>query len=413
MRIIPLITALLVAVFLYFFVFQRDILFDAVGASDAPSETETATQNTAEPGAETNTARTVSVVVMRSTAQGVDSAVQVQGQTQAARQVRLLAETSGAVISTPLRKGSFVKEGQEMCVLDPGTRAASLAEAQARLAEAQARVPETAARVAEAEARLEEALISDNAAAKLAQDGFASDTRVAAATAATKAARAAVASAQSGLQSSQAGIQAAEAGVAAAEKEIERLTIRAAFDGILETDTAELGSLLQPGALCATVLQLDPMKLVGFVPETEIDRVELGALAGAKLVSGRDVRGTVSFLSRSADPLTRTFAIEVTVPNPDLSLRDGQTAEILIQAEGNRAHLLPGSALTLNDAGTLGVRVADENSITRFMPVRLLRDTAQGVWVTGLPDQADVIIVGQEFVIDGVALNVTYQETDQ
>ncbi|HAL77100.1 MAG TPA: efflux RND transporter periplasmic adaptor subunit, partial [Rhodobacteraceae bacterium] len=53
-------------------------------------------------------------------------------------------------------------------------------------------------------------------------------------------------------------IESAEAGVAVAEQEIDKLTIKAPFDGLLETDSAELGSLMQPGALCATIIQLDP-----------------------------------------------------------------------------------------------------------------------------------------------------------
>jgi multidrug efflux system membrane fusion protein len=222
-----------------------------------------------------------------------------------------------------------------------------------------------------------------------------------------------VAAAESGLQSSIAGIQSAEAAVASAEKEISRLTILASFDGILESDTAELGSLLQPGGLCATVIQLDPIKLVGFVPEIAINHVKLGATASAKLVDGLDLHGSVTFISRSADKLTRTFQVEVTVPNADFKISDGQTADIAISAQGAPAHLLPGSALTLDDAGTLGIRALAENNIVQFVPVTLIRDTMQGVWVSGLPEQANVIVVGQEFVIDGVVVNPTFTEAAQ
>jgi multidrug efflux system membrane fusion protein len=267
--------------------------------------------------------------------------------------------------------------------------------------------------VIEAEARLQEALINDRAAEKLSQGGFASESRVASATAATQTARAGVAAAQSGLQSTLAGIQSAEAAVALAQKEISRLVIRAAFDGILESDTAELGSLLQPGGLCATVLQLDPIKLVGFVPEMAVQHVKIGAKAEARLVDGRKIFGEVSFISRSADRVTRTFQIEVTVPNEDLSVSAGQTADITISAQGTQAHLLPGSALTLNDTGTLGLRVLGDANTVRFVPVTLIRDTAQGVWVAGLPREASVIVVGQEFVTDGVIVDPTIAEATQ
>ena len=301
-----------------------------------------------------------------------------------------------------------------LCELDPGTREASLSEAQARLSEARASVPTSKARVEEAKAGLEEARINLNAAQKLSEGGYASETRVASATAAVRSAEAGLASAESGLSTVTSAIQAAEAGVASAEREIDRLTMEAPFGGLLESDTAEIGSLLQTGGLCATVIQLDPIKLVGYIPETEVARVTPGARAGARLAAGgREVIGEVTFLSRSADPQTRTFRVEITVPNGDLSIRDGQTVEIGIEAAGAKAHLLPQSALTLDDDGTLGVRIVGAENMAEFVPVDVMRDTAQGIWLTGLPDQADVIIIGQEYVVTGVPVAPTYQEPTQ
>jgi len=120
---------------------------------------------------------------------------------------------------------------------------------------------------------------------------------------------ASVEAAQAAIQSAQSGILAAEAAVTRAEEELTRLQIHAPFAGLLESDSAELGSLMHPGTPCATIIQLDPIKLVGFVPEAQIDRVTVGATAGARLASGREVTGDVSFLSRSADPQTRTFRV--------------------------------------------------------------------------------------------------------
>jgi multidrug efflux system membrane fusion protein len=233
---------------------------------------------------------------------------------------------------------------------------------------------------------------------------------VAATTAAVESARAGVNSAQSGVSAAASGVLAAEAAVEMAAREIGRLTLTAPFDGLLETDTAELGALLQPGAPCATVIQLDPIKLVGFLAETDVDKASVGAMARARLASGVETAGRVTFLSRSADPATRTFRVEVTVANEALTIRDGQTAELMIAVEGKPAHLLPGSALTLNDDGRLGLRVVDADSRAVFVPVTLLRDTVDGVWVTGLDDSVDVIVVGQEFVTDGVAVDVTFKE---
>jgi multidrug efflux system membrane fusion protein len=161
------------------------------------------------------------------------------------------------------------------------------------------------------------------------------------------------------------------------------------------------------------VIQLDPIKLVGFVPETQVDRVKVGARAGGRLTTGQNVTGAVSFLGRSADQLTRTFRVEIEVPNPDLAIRDGQTAEIIIGAEGRTAHLVPQSALTLDDTGLLGVRLVDSSMQAKFQPVTLLRDDVRGVWLAGLPDEADIIIIGQEYVVDGVPVAPEYQDVVQ
>jgi len=443
MRLFSILTAIVATAAIYLAVFERERLVALVAPAPA-AETETADDiapDVVPARADTVAEPAVGVVALHSTARQIDRAVILRGRTEADRQVDLRAETSGQVISPPLRKGSFVEQGRTLCQIDPGTRQSVLAEARARLAEARARVPEAEARQPEAEARvqeaearvteaqslLEEARINFNAADRLSAEGFASETRVAATRAAMRGAEAAVVSAEAGLKAAQsglksvaagieaarAGVESAEAAVAAAEREIERLAIPAPFAGLLESDSAELGSLLQPGDICATVIRLDPIMLVGFVPETDVARVAVGATATARLASGETVTGEVVFVSRAADPSTRTFRVEAEVANPDLSLRDGQTAEIEIAAPGTAAHLVPQSALTLNDEGTLGVRVVDDAARARFAPVTLLRDTANGVWLTGLPERADIIVVGQEYVADGVRLAPRFREIGQ
>lgn len=444
MRLFPILAAIVAIAAIYMLVFERDRLTTLL----APGGEAVTTAKAAAPAPDAAAAAPadtggapVGVVVLRSTARQIDRAVTLRGRTEADRQVELRAETSGQVVSDPLRKGALVEAGQTLCAIDPGTRASDLATARARLAEARARVPEAEARkpeaearvdeararVTEAQSRLEEAEINYTAASKLGEQGFAAETRVAATRAAMRGAEAAVVSARAGLKAAQsglkgvaagieaarAGIESARAAVAAAEREIAQLSITAPFGGLLESDTAELGSLLQPGDLCATVIRLDPMVLVGFVAETEVGRVRVGAAATARLASGETATGEVVFVSRAADPATRTFRVEARAANPDLILRDGQTAEISIEADGTLAHLLPQSALTLSDEGTLGLRTVDAENRVHFAPVTLVRDAPDGVWVTGLPDVADVIVIGQEYVSEGVQVAPSYREIGQ
>ena len=163
MRIMPLVSAITVSFSLYALVFEREALlaFAQVAPNDSDDEVVETSENA------------VSVVALISRAETVDSAVILRGRTEAARQVVVASETSGQVISDPIRKGAFVEEGDLMCQLAPGTRASQLAEANARLAEAQGGIPQAMATVAEATAAVREAEINLNVAQTLSEDGYA------------------------------------------------------------------------------------------------------------------------------------------------------------------------------------------------------------------------------------------------
>jgi len=229
MKIIPLITAILVAGALGLLILERDrvIAFANSSSPVEPVADDNVTDVVAEAEADTPAADEVAenivrVVALASTAQNIDSAVILRGRTEAARQVSVASETSGLVISEPIANGTYVNQDDVLCELAPGTRSASLAEAQARLAEARGRVPEAQAAIAEAEARLREANINVENARRLNERGVSSETQLLNAEAASESAEAGLQRAQSGIASAQAGIQAAQAGVAAAEAEIDR-----------------------------------------------------------------------------------------------------------------------------------------------------------------------------------------------
>jgi len=360
MRFRAILTAAILAIALYGVVFERDRLLRFAGAPGAGVPDDVAPGIAETRSTEPEPAELVSVIVIESQALVIDNTLKLRGETEAAREVEVRAEISGLVVSEPIPKGSRVTAGTVLCRIEPGNRPARLAEAEAQLAEAR---------------------IGETAASRLAEGGFGSETRAVGA---------------------KAQLQAAQAAVEAAQTEIDRLTISAPFDGLLETDTAELGSLMQPGTLCATVIELDPIRLVGYLPEAMVDEIRVGAGATARLASGREIAGDVSFVARVADPDTRTFRVEVSVPNPDGAIRDGQSADIDIAARGMAAHQVPASALTLDDDGRMGLRLVDADNRVVFAPVRLIRDRSNDVLVSGLPDVARVIVIGQEFVADGV-----------
>jgi multidrug efflux system membrane fusion protein len=356
MRLTSLALALLTAAALYYWFAMRG------PAQDMAVTVVTATTT----GAAAEQNQLVPVTVLESQAESMVDQLVLRGRTVAIRNVSVPAETAGLVMVTsqPLRKGATVKERDILCQLDPGARAAQLKEAKARLAKAR---------------------VEADAATALFEKGFTSETA---------------------LTASQAQFEAAQAKVELVELDISRLVIRAPFDGVLESDTAEIGSRLDLGDTCATVIDLSSVKVEGYVSEREVDDIKPGQTATARLITGRIIEGKVSFISRVSDPETRTYLVEITLPNEDDQIRDGMTAELRIDLPAEVAHKIPQTALTLDDAGRLGVRLAVDGK-ARFVEIRRIRDEIDGVWVTGLPERVSVIVVGQEFVRDGRSIAPT------
>jgi multidrug efflux system membrane fusion protein len=341
-----------------------------------------------------NKQKAVSVLVQKSNEQEVTNGILLRGQTEAFKSVQVKAETSGSVISQPIRKGTFVKNGELLCELEVGTKSDVLSEAKVALALS---LDELDASIHQYELRVQAAERQKS----LLKRGVGTE-------AAVEAAELSASSAETQSLSKRQAVANVEARINRATTELNNTKIIAPFDGLLESDTAEYGDFMQTGAPCGTLLALNPIKLIGYATETQVSKIEVNTTAGARLISGDTVSGTVSFISRSADPTTRTFLVETTVPNENYEIREGSTADIYISLAWAKGHLLPQSSLTLNSSGVLGVRIALDDK-AKFIPINIIRDAEEGVWVTGLPNSVDVIIVGQEYVTDNSNIKVSYK----
>ncbi|MDC0096162.1 efflux RND transporter periplasmic adaptor subunit [Amylibacter sp.] len=341
-----------------------------------------------------NKQKAVSVLVQKSNEQEVTNGILLRGQTEAFKSVQVKAETSGSVISQPIRKGTFVKNGELLCELEVGTKSDVLSEAKVALTLS---LEELDASIHQYELRVQAAERQKS----LLKRGVGTE-------AAVEAAELSASSAETQSLSKRQAVANVEARINRATTELNNTKIIAPFDGLLESDTAEYGDFMQTGAPCGTLLALNPIKLIGYATETQVSKIEVNTTAGARLISGDTVSGTVSFISRSADPTTRTFLVETTVPNENYEIREGSTADIYISLAGAKGHLLPQSSLTLNSSGVLGVRIALDDK-AKFIPINIIRDAEEGVWVTGLPNSVDVIIVGQEYVTDNSNIKVSYK----
>ena len=322
-----------------------------------------AISETASAGA--GTATPVRVRTLRNEPHAAD--LVLRGRTESERKVELKAEMSGRVVNLPAAKGQTVKAGDPICELDVGARQAQLDQARAQLKQAQ---------------------LEYEAARQLEKKGHRSETQTAAALAA---------------------FEAAEANIRLMEQQLSYTIMRAPFDGVVDNRLLSIGDYVTPGTPCAWVVAAEPFLVVGAVAESQIAQFSPGTEGSARLVTGEDVTGKVTFLATAADPQTRTFRVELTVPNPDFRLRDGVTADIRVRSRAVPAMLLSPSILSLDDAGRIGVKIV-QNSVVHFVPVTLIADGQDGVWVAGMPDEASVITVGQDYVKDGDLVTAVPEE---
>lgn len=199
---------------------------------------------------------------------------------------------------------------------------------------------------------------------------------------------------------------AAAAELARARAAVDRLELKAPFSGVVETLEVELGEWVQTGAPVATVLSLDPILVMAEVSERDLASVAVGAKASVALVNGQTLEGAVRLVAREASAQTRTFPVEIALPNPGQTLPAGMTAEIKLAAAPERAVVVPRSIITLSETGALGLRVVGADDVARFAPVEILDDTPEGLVVIGVPEDVRIITAGQDLVRDGETVAV-------
>jgi len=298
------------------------------------------------------------VQVQRLAAVPRDASITVRGRTQALHSVDVKAEIDGVVQALHFEKGDFVKAGQVLCELRTNDRAAKL--------------DQTKAQVAETEQKY-------NANVALAKQGYLAKTL---------------------LAESATSLEAARASERTNEIDLARTHIRAPFDGLVDDRYVNVGDLMHDGDKCALLIAPEPFLAVGMVSEHDVGSIKSGNPASATLVTGETVQGRVRFVANRADTGTRTFRIEVELPNPNAKLRDGVSADIHIPVRNLEATKISPGILVLNDNGIVGVRTV-QDGVVRFRQVQIVSDGPDGMWVTGVPGGTTVITVGQEFVSEG------------
>ena len=291
----------------------------------------------------------------------------LRGRTEANRSVDVKAQMAGRIVAVPVAEGALVQAGATLCDIDQEDRKL---------------------RLQHARAGLKQATIEYQGARKLEQGGYQSEL--------------AIAKAKTRLESARVALERSTL-------DLDNLSIKAPFAGVVERRPVEVGDFVQPGDLCAQVVELNPLKVSAEITEQEIGKISLTRGAQLTLVNGETLSGNISYLSRQANPVTRSFRIEATIANPQLRFLAGMSGSLQIAAEPMAAHLIPSSLVLLDDAGRLVVRAVDDQGIIKTLSVVNVGENSDGVWVTGLPDRVALVTIGQNYVIEAERVSVSYR----
>ena len=284
----------------------------------------------------------------------------LSGRTEADRRAMAMARAAGVIQELKVRRGAVVKKGDVIAVLSDEAREAQVLQARARLVQ---RRQELGARI------------------KLIEQGN-----------------------LPALQKPQleAELKAAEALLAAAEAEREKGAVLAPIAGVVNDVPVEVGQALQANANVAEVIAGDPMLAVVEIAERQIASVKVGDTAKVRLVTGVNLDGTVRFISQKASAQTRTYRVEIASDQPGRHdpgrrhLRGHAVAGARPGGAGAalRADLLVGRQARRQDR--------QDDATVAFVPVGLVEDGTETLWVSGLEPAARLIVQGQDFVREGV-----------
>ncbi len=298
-------------------------------------------------------------------AERVARTLSLYGNTKADKQIEIKAEVSGKVKRTLAKRGSFVKKGQVILELE---------------------LNDLKNRLDSAKALVNQRDFEYQAVKALTDKGYQNSTR---------------------LSSAKADLVQAKTQVASLDISIKNTLIKAPFDGVLNQRFVEIGDYVQHGGRIASLVDLDPIIVQVDISEMNISDISLEQEANARFVNGDVVTGLVRYISSVANHQTNTFEAEVAFPNPSFSRLSGASAELELKLEDTMAMKLSPSVLALNEGGSLGVKHV-KNGHVIFSKVDIFKNEVDGVWLTGLGSEADIIVLGQGFVRHGDPVQTRY-----
>ena len=335
------------------------------------------------------------------------STLTVAGEFQPYQEVELHAKVSGYIRRINVDIGDRVKSGQVIATLEVPELNAQVMASQAQIRHSQSEITRAQNEVTLAEANYAalHAAYTRLSEASKRRPGLIAEQELDDARAKDQDAEAKINVAKSALEATKEQLGISKADNQRVQSLEDYSIVTAPFTGVVTMRYADVGSLIQAGTASNTqsmpvvkLAQSDLLRLRMPVPEEDVPSIKVGGDVQIKLqATGKTISGKIIRFTRELTTSTRTMLAEVDVPNPDLTLSTGMTAEttIVLQAQKN-ALTIPAGAV-LKEGGRAYVLIVDNDNKVQKIPVTLGIQGSDRVQICqGLTEHQSVIVSGQD-----------------
>ena len=196
-----------------------------------------------------------------------------------------------------------------------------------------------------------------------------------------------------------------------ARKHLGDTRLASPIGGVVAKRSVERGATVAAGQPVFTIMTIDSVRVRIGVPEVDVGNVHVGQTATVTVPAFGDTlfTGTVSLVGIAADPMTRSYAVEILVPNTSRRLKPGMVAEATIKGRtSHRVVSLPVSAVLYHAANAAFVFVFDTNAgCVRERAITIGTVRSDAIEITSGVDAGElVVIAGQQRVRDGSAVRL-------
>ena len=196
------------------------------------------------------------------------------------------------------------------------------------------------------------------------------------------------------------------AAAALARKRLSDTRLLSPISGVVARRAVEQGSTVGAGQSAFTLVDLDVVKVRIGVPEADVGMLRTGQAATVRLpaLAESTFSGRVTAVGVTADPTTRTYAVEISVPNAGHRLRAGMVAEATVAGSGRTTAITVPAAAVVRDAEGATLLYLLDTSTSRVHGRRVTLGTTLGETVeitSGLAAGDLVVVAGQQRVREG------------